>query len=382
MMRKVLLALGAGAALWSSQAAAVNTDNYDIPYVWGSFIYEFPDSSRDSNNGKGFEVGGGWPLTEHSAIEGKFFDIERTREIDDNYDYQRTFLANYVYDFGTFGFASDWLPNFKPYVLGGPGFVIDDTSGSNRYHFGMDAGGGTLVPLHFGNWDWGWAVRAEASLVAQLDHPDESTSHSVLLDWHLSVGLQIPLTPFFKTHQAAAPAEPECKVEVVNPITGRKDCATDVNGNGIPGNIRDADGDGVPDEMDQCPNTPAHAQVDVNGCMVAQVLVLDAVDFQTNSAILTGKAARTLDGIAEGLNSQKNVKVEVDGYTDDTGTAAYNMTLSQQRAEAVRQYLIGKGIDSARMTTQGFGDTQPLSQNKTAEGRAQNRRVEFKIVID
>ena len=378
-MRKLFLALGAAGALWSGQAAAVTVDNFDIPYVFGSYIYEIPDSARNSQDGNGFNAGGGWPLTEHGAVEFNFFDFKRTRNIDGLSDYQKGVLFNYVYDFGTFGFSQDWLPNFKPYVLGGPGWVHEDVQGSKHNHIGADAGVGTLIPLHFGSWDWGWSARTEFDVLAQWDHPQAVSGHDFLLDYHFLVGLQIPLTPLFKPHQAAAPTEPQCKVEVVDPVTGRKDCATDVNGNGIPGNIRDADGDGVPDEMDQCPGTPPHAKVDVNGCMVNQTLVLDEVDFELNSAVLTATASRILDSVAAGLNGQKNVKIEIDGYTDSTGTAAYNMTLSQQRAEAVRQYLIGKGIDSARMTTQGFGDTKPLDSNKSEPGRAANRRVELKI---
>jgi len=370
-MRKILWGLFVAGALWAQQAAAVNTEGYDIPYVTGSFTYEISDGVRNSDNGKAFQVGGGLPLTEHGAVELNYFGLSRRRNIDGNDDYQNGVFANYVYDFGMFGFDQKYLPNFKPYVLGGPGYVLDDVRGSKHNHVGVDAGGGLLFPLHVGTWDWGWAVRTEAAVIGQLDR-----GHSVddgaatLWDWHLTIGLQIPLTPFFKPHQPATPVQPECALAVVNPVTGRKDCVTD------------SDGDGVPDNLDQCPGTPPGTKVDEKGCPVEKTIVLQNVNFETGSAVLTGQATHVLDEIASALKGQPNIHVEIAGHTDSTGAPAFNMTLSQQRAESVRQYLIGKGIDTARMSTKGFGDTQPLVSNDSEAGRAQNRRVEFKIQLN
>jgi len=403
-MRKMLWGFFAAGALWAQQAAAVNTDGYDIPYVAGSFVYELSDSSRDSDNGLGFKVNAGWPLTEHNAVELAYHGLKRKRNIDGNDDYQNGAFVNWVHDFGLFGFNQAYLPNFKPYVLGGPGYVLDDVRGDKHNHFGLDAGGGALFPLHFGNWDWGWAVRTEAAVVGQLDNGKSVDGHTTLWDWHFTVGLQIPLTPLFKPHHAAAPSEPDCAVKVVNPVTGRQDCVADSDGDGVPDNLdqcpgtpagtkvdekgcpietgKDADGDGVPDDQDQCPNTPPGVKVDAKGCAIEQTVVLQNVNFETNSAVLTGQATRVLDGIAEALKGQTNIRVEIGGHTDSTGTPTYNLVLSQQRAESVRQYLIGKGIDAGRMTTQGYGETKPVASNKTEAGKAQNRRVEFKIILN
>src|SRR5882757_6047613 len=185
-MRKILLGFFAAGALWAQQAAAVTTDGYDIPYVTGSFVYEISDGSRDSNNGIGFNVGGGIPLTEHGAVELNYYGLSRKRDIDGNDDYQNSFFANYVYDFGMFGFDQKYLPNFKPFVLGGPGYVLDDVRGSKHNHFGLDGGAGLLFPLHVGTWDWGWAVRTEAGVVGQLDNGKSVQDQSTLWDWHLS----------------------------------------------------------------------------------------------------------------------------------------------------------------------------------------------------
>ena len=402
-MRKLLWGCIAAGALWAQQAGAVNTDNYQIPYVTGSFIYEIPDAVRHSDDGIGFQVGGGWPLTDHSSIELNYYSLRRTRDIDGLRDFQDGVFPQYVYDFGMFGFKQSYLPNFKPYVLGGPGYVHDDAFGAAHNHIAVDAGGGLLFPLHIGSWDWGWAVRTQADLIGSLNRGNATLNSGAetLWDWHLSIGLQIPLTPFFRPHQAAAPAA-ECATTVVNPVTGRTDCVADSDGDGVPDNLdqcpgtppgtkvddkgcpvgnQDSDGDGVPDGADQCPDTPPGAKVDAQGCALEQTLVHQDVNFESGSAVLTGQATHVLDRVASALRGQKNMNVEIDGYTDSTASAKFNLVLSQQRAESVKQYLIGQGIDGSRMSTQGFGDTRPLASNGTEAGRAQNRRVEFKIIL-
>jgi len=85
----------------------------------------------------------------------------------------------------------------------------------------------------------------------------------------------------------------------------------------------------------------------------------------------------TLNMIVGVLKSNPDLKFEIDGHTDNTGDAAHNMTLSQQRADAVKTQLVKMGIDGGRLSTKGFGDTKPISDNSTPEGRANNRRVEF-----
>jgi OmpA-OmpF porin, OOP family len=247
-------------------------------------------------------------------------------------------------------------------------------------------------------------VRTQADLIGSLNRGNATynSGAATLWDWHLSIGVQIPLTPFFKPHQSAAPVAQECATSVVNPVTGRTDCVADSDGDGVPDNLdqcpgtppgtkvddkgcpiatQDSDGDGVPDSADQCPDTPTGAKVDAQGCAVEQTLVHQDVNFESGSAVLTGQATHVLDSIAAGLRGQKNMFLEIDGYTDNTSTAKFNLALSQQRAESVKQYLIGQGIDATRLSTQGFGETQPLAPNNTEEGRAQNRRVEFKILL-
>jgi outer membrane protein OmpA-like peptidoglycan-associated protein len=145
---------------------------------------------------------------------------------------------------------------------------------------------------------------------------------------------------------------------------------------------KDADGDGVTDDKDRCPHTPAGVKVDEEGCQVLfekakKSLILEGVNFATGKSELTPESQAILDGVAESLVANEEIKVQVGGHTDNTGSAAVNKRLSAARAEAVRQYLITKGVATDRLTAAGFGPSKPIASNKTAAGRAQNRRVEL-----
>jgi len=135
----------------------------------------------------------------------------------------------------------------------------------------------------------------------------------------------------------------------------------------------DADRDGVADYLDQCPNTPMGATVDARGCWTYAAKVV----FDINSAKVKSEAYPMLQQSVLIMKKNPDLKVEIDGHTDSTGAPAYNMTLSEKRAEAVKKYFVDQGIDPGRLSTKGFGITKPAASNKTKEGRAKNRRVEL-----
>jgi len=141
----------------------------------------------------------------------------------------------------------------------------------------------------------------------------------------------------------------------------------------------DSDGDGVVDRLDRCPGTKAGVKVDANGCEVREVISLKDVNFATNSAQLTPTSSAKLDEAAETLRKRGNVRVEVAGHTDNRGSASRNRVLSQQRAEAVMRYLVSKGVNPANLTARGYGPDEPEADNKTEAGRAANRRVELRV---
>jgi outer membrane protein OmpA-like peptidoglycan-associated protein len=100
--------------------------------------------------------------------------------------------------------------------------------------------------------------------------------------------------------------------------------------------------------------------------------------FDVDKSTLRPDSETALQHIFELLNADPGLKVEVQGHTDNTGTAAHNQTLSQERADSVKRWLVEHAVDGSRLTTKGYGDTQPVGDNKTPEGRAKNRRVELK----
>lgn len=146
----------------------------------------------------------------------------------------------------------------------------------------------------------------------------------------------------------------------------------------------DGDGDGISDDLDKCPGTAAGTKVNSLGCADTQKFeIAIKVQFAAGKAVLDEKASHEeLQKFADFMNQHTETKAEVQGHTDNTGKEAYNMTVSQKRADAVRKYLISKfGIAADRLTAKGYGPKEPIADNKTAEGRAQNRRVEASISV-
>ena len=156
----------------------------------------------------------------------------------------------------------------------------------------------------------------------------------------------------------------------------------------------DEDGDGVPDSRDKCPGTPRGVQVDANGCppepvavveevvvVKEEVIVIRDVLFEFDSARLTSADKTKLDTIATRLKQEApSAQLRVSGHTDSVGSDAYNQKLSEKRAHSVTEYLIGAGVPRSNfVSVVGAGESHPVADNKTADGRASNRRVEIQI---
>lgn len=151
---------------------------------------------------------------------------------------------------------------------------------------------------------------------------------------------------------------------------------TQVNANGCP---RDSDNDGIVDDRDLCPNTAAGTRVDSTGCEIKDVITLKGVNFELNSAKLLAISTERLNGAVATLNRYPDTNVLIAGHTDSSGAASYNLDLSKRRAKSVETYLIRNGVNPNQLTTQGYGETQPVATNSNRTGRALNRRVELRI---
>ena len=136
--------------------------------------------------------------------------------------------------------------------------------------------------------------------------------------------------------------------------------------------LKDSDNDGVYDKDDKCPGTPAGANVNSVGCWV-----LDNVLFDFDKDVIKPVAFPLLDNVVAILKNNPDMNVQLNGHCDNVGTPEYNMDLSLRRANAVRDYIVRKGVLWKRVGTQGFGFTQPVALNGTETGRAMNRRVEI-----
>ena len=150
--------------------------------------------------------------------------------------------------------------------------------------------------------------------------------------------------------------------------------------------VADRDNDGVNDEIDQCPDVPGQAPtgcpkrvlVEVKG---SQIEIKEKINFESNgSAIAGGLSFEIIDQVAQVFKSNPGIRVKIEGHTDSSGAADYNLKLSDSRANAVRKALISRGIEADRLEAIGYGESKPISSNSSSKGRAQNRRVEFNIL--
>lgn len=163
--------------------------------------------------------------------------------------------------------------------------------------------------------------------------------------------------------------------------------------------LKDDDGDGVANKFDKCPNTPAGVKVDGSGCplpelknetkVIEKIVVTEEdrkvvdeaiknLEFDLGKSTIRSTSYPSLNRVAA-LLIEKNFSLKLAGHTDNTGSMQLNLRLSKERAEAVKSYLVSKGANASRIEATGYGPTQPIATNATAEGRQQNRRVEFTL---
>jgi len=156
---------------------------------------------------------------------------------------------------------------------------------------------------------------------------------------------------------------------------------TKVDATGCP---PDADKDGVPDDLDKCPNSRPGEKVDSTGCALIVIekgakLTLDGIVFKSGSSIIDPVSAPTLTRAAAAIAKAPSAVIEIAGFTDNTGKEPINKKLSQKRADAVKAYLVKLKVAAKQLVAKGYGSAQPVSDNSTDAGRAQNRRIEFRV---
>lgn len=258
-----------------------------------------------------------------------------------------------------------------PYVSLGTGFASFKSSGlesRKEYDLILDPGLGLKHYL-----SKNFALRGDGRYI--LDFTGHDLHHNLLFSAGLTFEFGsdeekpviIPPAPV----EPAAPAQEEICPPGPDACTEKDWCR------------KDSDGDGVPDCIDKCPDTPKGTRVDAFGCPPVEdqgVIIFRNIQFDFNKSNLKPESHSILDEVVEYLNSNKTVKMEIQGHTDNRGTEQYNIKLSYKRADSVRKYLVSKGVSAERLKVSGFGFSKPVVPNDTEENRSRNRRVEFKPI--
>ena len=210
----------------------------------------------------------------------------------------------------------------------------------------------------FGNYGAGikYKVAEELSLkfdvrhVIEADHGDNNLLYTL--------GFAVP---FGEVAYAAPVVEKPAPVETPAPVAAPKD----------------TDGDGVIDNLDECPDTMKGAKVDTVGCMT---LINLNINFDTDKSVIKDSYNSRIAEFAKMMKANPKLKASIEAHTDSVGSNAYNQKLSERRAASTVKALTDLGVDSTKIKAVGFGETRPVASNETVEGRAENRRVEAVMV--
>ncbi|MQX53736.1 OmpA family protein [Alcanivorax sediminis] len=353
--------LAAGIMLATNAIAADESTDPTRQYLAPMMHYLILDDDRDiSSKGLGGGLIYGRQLSDHLWWETEGAGYGLDTGVDDVTDFfQYSLSTGVAYAFGD-------REGFTPFVLAQIGgiyndVVPDDDDGLNLH---ANVGVGAVTGPIFDN---GLKLRFEGRyMYDDFDGVSGTTSDGEggFNDWRLSLGLEIPLG-VTRTVEVEKIVYQTREVEkVVEKVVAEAD----------------SDNDGIADSRDMCPNTLAGGKVDGQGCLLKnQTISFNNIGFELNSAKITASSRPTLDKLADSLNAQTDFNVEIAGHTDSSGSAEYNESLSDKRANSVRKYLIEKGVAAERLTSRGYGEVDPVASNETAAGRAMNRRVEFRV---
>jgi OmpA-OmpF porin, OOP family len=348
------LALCHATAALAAPAAAPAASPAASKYIAVGAFYDSPDSTRGVETGQGVNYGYAGPLGKRSVWELRLFTDTLETDVPGATDF---------YQYGAGIDAIRYFGNTTaghPFALLGAGAVSNDVDPDTDD--AVSAYGNVGIGWRSAPWR-GWGLRHRLELRGLYDSFD-SGQIDVLAGLVLEIGAERT-----KVVERVVEVEKVVEKEVIREVPSLA-TAADIDG----------DDDGIVDERDKCPDTVAGAQVEADGCVRReQVIVLPNIEFEFARAELTSSGRDELSKVLAFLKDQPEIRLEVWGHTDDKGQEAYNLRLSQQRAAAVAAFLVANGVQAARLQSAGFGETRPMADNGTEEGQARNRRVELHI---
>lgn len=360
------IAFAVAAGVSATAVAADETGStYDNYVYFGGFYLEADKDRGTDGKSAGYQAGVGHRLSDNLWVEGQFFgDTIETGGSGTDF-YQTGLGLDVQYAFGQ-------RSEFTPYVVAGIGGVYNDVQGSDNDEVTpyLNLGVGftkSILGIE--------ALRLRGELRAVYDDYQVGENDG-MIDYRASVGIEVAV---------GKAREPEVIVKEVpvEKIVVKEVPVERVVIKEVPAPVAevsvDDDGDGVINERDKCPGTPQGARVDGNGCVVEQTLVMRDITFEFDSARLTANAQRLMENVVAFLRNDPSASIAIGGHTDSKGSDAYNLKLSRDRANEVRDYLVGYGIEAGRLQAAGYGESRPVASNDNDEGRELNRRVEFKI---
>jgi OOP family OmpA-OmpF porin len=412
-----MLGVPTGAAL-----AGEPPGSFELTPVVGAYVYE---GNQDITDQICYGLGLGYHFTERSALEFQFDYMDTDQETrlgTGSRDLSATlYRLNYQYGFPV---GHRWVP----YATAGIGWIhFDPSKADNENDFLANYGVGVKYMLSNA-----WSLRGEVQHVVTFDENNNNLICTVGLSYRFGGGKKAPAAPMDTDGDGVSDDRDLCPNTPAGQAVDDRGCPLkDSDGDGVLDNADacpdtpagvavdkrgcplDSDGDGVYDYQDKCPGTPIGQKVDADGCVpvvkTAPMMpegdadhdgvvdgrdkcpgsplgvTVDAwgcwhpepVQFDFGKANILEPYLGQLNEIAGIMNKNKELKIEIDGYTDNIGSATFNQRLSLKRAKAVQTYILEHGGDAERLPVHGFGFEKPVAPNDTAAGRAKNRRVEM-----
>ena len=319
----------------------------------GSSGYSVADESDT-----GFKIFGGYDYSERLTVEGFYADLGSAKlsssfpsQPDGEVDYS-TLGASVLWYFIRNGESKgkDVRKGLQVYAHGGLSFLNNSSSIDFSQDNSVQVQYGAGLEYGLNN---GIALRAGVDL---YDKDAGMVFVSVMKRFGLEKKRKIIVEP---EHVIETVVEPE--PVVIIPV------------------ILDADKDGVIDAEDKCAESPADIKVDPKGCSIIAVEI-EGVNFEPKSFDLTQASKQILGEAVVVIKANPQLQIEVQAHTDYKGSGEANLKLSEQRAQSVKAYLVSQGVDESQLVAKGYGEDQPIADNKTEEGRAKNRRVELKVL--